>query len=292
MAKDETMLSPKLDIVFKMLFGNENNKDILKAFLSDMLDIPEEKMHNIRIKNPEIEPTSINEKYYRLDLNLDIGDQLVNIEMQVRAEKYYPDRTLLYWSKLYSSQLEEGEPYSKLCPCISINILDFVLFGEHEDVHSEFSVWDVEHNKKLSDKMQIHFFELKKVKDGIDKGNRKNLWLQFIKSTKKEEFEMLRTAEMSALDRAIDDLYNMNNNEKLKELARMREKAMHDKASELEEAIQTGEERGLAKGIAKGRAEGEARGEAKKEAEMLDKMKKFGLSDEDIKKIFNIKLRK
>ena len=111
---------------------------------------------------------------------------------------------------------------------------------------------------------------------------------------------MLRTAEMSALDRAIDDLYDMNNNERLKELARMREKAMHDKASELEEAIQTGEAMGIAKGraegraegIAKGRAEGEARGEAKKEAEMLDKMKKFGLSDEDIKKIFNIKLRK
>ena len=58
---------------------------------------------------------------------------------------------------------------------------------------------------------------------------------------------MLRTAEMSALDRAIDDLYNMNNNEKLKELARMREKAMHDKASALEEAIQTG--------IAKGRSD-------------------------------------
>ncbi len=280
MAKDETMLSPKLDIVFKMLFGNENNKDILKAFLSDMLDIPESELHNIRIKNPEIEPTSINEKFYRLDLNLDIGDQLVNIEMQVRSEKYYPDRTLLYWSKLYSSQLEEGEPYSKLCPCISINILDFVLFGEHEDVHSEFSVWDVEHNKKLSDKMQIHFFELKKVKDGIDKNDRKNLWLQFIRSTKKEEFEMLRTAEMSALDRAIDDLYNMNNNEKLKELARMREKAMHDKASELEEAMQTGEERGLAKG------------RAERDNEISDKMKKFGLSDEDIKKIFNIKLRK
>ncbi len=91
---------------------------------------------------------------------------------------------------------------------------------------------------------------------------------------------MLRTAEMSALDRAIDDLYNMNNNEKLKELARMREKAMHDKASELEEAMQTGEERGLAKG------------RAERDNEISDKMKKFGLSDEDIKKIFNIKLRK
>ncbi len=116
--------------------------------------------------------------------------------------------------------------------------------------------------------LQIHFFELKKVKDGIDKNDRKNLWLQFIRSTKKEEFEMLRTAEMSALDRAIDDLYNMNNNERLKELARMREKAMHDKASELEEAIQ------------KGRAE--------RDNEILAKMKAFGMSDSDISKILNI----
>ena len=128
--------------------------------------------------------------------------------------------------------------------------------------------------------LQIHFFELKKVKDGINKSNRKNLWLQFIKSTKKEEFEMLRTAEMSELNKAINDLYDMNNNERLKELARMREKAMHDRASALEEAMQTG------------RAEGIAKGRANERAEMLDKMKAFGLSDDDIKKIFNIKPRK
>ena len=95
---------------------------------------------------------------------------------------------------------------------------------------------------------------------------------------------MLRTAEMSALDRAIDDLYNMNNNEKLKELARMREKAMHDKASELEEAIQTGEERGLAKG----RAEGRAEGRADERSAIINKMKAFGLSDNDISRIFSI----
>ena len=83
---------------------------------------------------------------------------------------------------------------------------------------------------------------------------------------------MLRTAEMSALDRAIDDLYNMNNNEKLKELARMREKAMHDKASELEEAIQTGR----------------AEGRAERDNEILAKMKEFGLSDNDISRIFSI----
>lgn len=30
------ILSPKIDIVFKILFGSDKNRDILKAFLSDM----------------------------------------------------------------------------------------------------------------------------------------------------------------------------------------------------------------------------------------------------------------
>ena len=280
MAQDEqTILSPKLDIVFKMLFGNEKNKDILKSFLSDMLEIPEEELHNIHVKNPEIEPESADEKFYRLDLNIDIGNQLVNIEMQVRAEKFYPDRTLLYWSKLYSSQLEEGDPYSKLCPCISINILDFILFGEHDDIHSEFAVWDKEHDRKLTDKLNIHFFELKKVKGSIDKSDRKKLWLQFIKSTKKEEFEMLKHADVPAISKAIDGLYVMNDNDRLKELARMREKAMHDRASELEEAMQDGRDKGIAEGMAKGRAE--------RENEIIRKLKALGMPDNQIREVLN-----
>ncbi len=67
---------------------------------------------------------------------------------------------------------------------------------------------------------------------------------------------MLRTAKMSALDKAINDLYNMNNNERLKELARMREKAMHDRASELEEAMQTGRAEGIADLLARMAADG------------------------------------
>ncbi len=57
---------------------------------------------------------------------------------------------------------------------------------------------------------------------------------------------MLKESGMSELNKAINNLYDMNNNERLKELARMREKAMHDKASELEEAIQTGRAEGRA----------------------------------------------
>lgn len=177
---DNKLVSPKLDIVFKKLFSE--NIDILTEFISDMLDIPMEKIKDITVLNPEIIPESIGEKYYRLDLLLDLGGTFINVEMQVRSEDYYQDRTLLYWSKMYSSQLKRGDEYEELCPCIVINIVDFVIFPEHNDYHSEYGVWDAEHNSKLTDKMAIHFFELKKVPQDIDKTRRKELWLQFIKA--------------------------------------------------------------------------------------------------------------
>ena len=123
----EQILSPKLDVVFKMLFGSEKNKHILKAFLSDMLEIPESDLHNITVKNPEIDPESINEKYYRLDLNIDIGKDLINVELQIRYEEFFAERSLIYLAKLYSSQLDLGEEYSKTCPCIAVNIVDFLI---------------------------------------------------------------------------------------------------------------------------------------------------------------------
>ena len=151
----DKLVSPKLDIVFKMLFAE--NTDILTEFLSDILDIPIEKIKGITVLNPDILPESVGEKSYRLDLLVNVDGKFINIEMQVRSEKHFGDRILVYWSKMYSKQLDKGEPYSKLKPCIVITLVDFDLF-DYADYHSEFGVWDIEHKNKLSDKMAIHFF--------------------------------------------------------------------------------------------------------------------------------------
>ncbi len=63
----------------------------------------------------------------------------------------------------------------------------------------------------------------------------------------------------------------MSDLEKAQELAEMREKALHIEATEKSYA----------------RAEGRAEGERKKEAEILAKMRKSGLSEEQIKAILN-----
>ena len=123
-----------------------------------------------------------------------------------------------------------------------------------------FEMWDTEHQIRLTDKMQVYFFELKKIKTDIQEdiaaNDRKRLWLQFIKSTTREEFEMLKQSEIEPITDAVNALYSMSTNEKIKETVRMRQKALNDKVSELAAARREGEVKGRADLLAKMAADG------------------------------------
>ncbi len=67
----------------------------------------------------------------------------------------------------------------------------------------------------------------------------------------------------------------MSEEEKLQELARLREKALHDEASALSTARK------------EGRAEGREQGRAEVRNEMIEKMRKSGMTDEQIEKILS-----
>ena len=84
-------------------------------------------------------------------------------------------------------------------------------------------------------------------------------------------------------------IYDTSEETRIKEIASLREKALHDEASALkkatEEGIAKGRAEGEAKGLIKGRAEGRAEGAAKKQAELIANMKAFGMTDEQINAI-------
>lgn len=48
--KDEKIVKLKIDIIFKRVFGNEQNEEIIAAFISDMLDIPRNRITHVEIK--------------------------------------------------------------------------------------------------------------------------------------------------------------------------------------------------------------------------------------------------
>ena len=79
----------------------------------------------------------------------------------------------------------------------------------------------------------------------------------------------------------IKIIYDLSEDTRIREAARIREKALHDEAS----ALANAKNEGRAEGRAEGRVEGRAEGEARKEAFLVANMRALGLSEEQINAI-------
>ena len=76
-------------------------------------------------------------------------------------------------------------------------------------------------------------------------------------------------------------IYDMSEDTRIRELARMREKALHDEASALKDATDKGFARGKKEGIEEGRAEGRTQ----ERNAIIEKMRAMGMTEEQIKSI-------
>ena len=261
MARD--VVSAKLDIIFKKMFTE--NKDMLHSFVASMLDVPQESISDIVITNPELPPETLAGKFSRLDLSLKVDNRLVNVEIQVKNDTDYRDRTLFYWAKLYSSELKSGEEYSELKQTVTINIINFNMFAG-ENYHNEAAAVIKETGEVFSDKFSIHFFELKKVGKKPDPENSRKLWLQFINADSEEELEMISRTNVPIMQKAVNVIYDMSEDTKIREIARLREKALHDEASALKNA--------------------KAEGRAEERTEAKRRMQALGFTEEQIRLIY------
>src|SRR5690606_1860594 len=110
------LLDPTLDVVFKLLFAHERNKNLLISLLSAVLN-PPEPISEVEVLNPEVEKETIRDKGIVLDVLVRLRDgRLFNVEMQSRPEPGFRQRGLFYWSRLYQSQVQRGGGYHELAP--------------------------------------------------------------------------------------------------------------------------------------------------------------------------------
>ncbi len=100
-----TLLDPKIDFVFKKIFGSEEHPEILISFLNAVLK-PQKPIVSVEIKNSDLEKEYIEDKFSRLDVKATTSNnEIINIEIQLKNEYNMIKRSLFYWSKLYSEQL-------------------------------------------------------------------------------------------------------------------------------------------------------------------------------------------
>ena len=84
----------KSDTLFKMLFSR--NQDLLKRLVAALLSIKYEDIAEFSVINPEISPEELGKKFCRLDINMTVNGQKLDLELQIADEGNYPERSLFY----------------------------------------------------------------------------------------------------------------------------------------------------------------------------------------------------
>ena len=123
---------------------------------------------------------------------------------------------------------------------------------------------------------------LKKVGRKPNPNNSRELWLQFINADSEEDFEMISQTNVPIMKKAVNVIYDMSEDTKIREIARLREKALHDEAS----ALKNAKAEGMAEGIEVGMAKGMAKGIAKERADAISRMRALGFTAEQVRKMY------
>ncbi len=180
---DNFIMSPKFDFVFKYIFGNEKNKDLLIALLSAVLCVPEEEFEGIQIINSELIKEFKEDKKGILDVRVKTNKgKQIDVEIQILPTDYMAERTLFYWSKMYTSQIKSGETYDNLKKCITINIVDFRC-TPLKKLYSSYHLTEDEAGDKLTDLIEVRFLEIPKLFDKDierDENDPVVQWMEFL----------------------------------------------------------------------------------------------------------------
>lgn len=285
------------DILFKLVFGSANSEPILIALLNALLGYTgEQKITSLTIENPTLEKEYISDKGALLDLKAqDRAGRWYNIEVQlqsVHGRESYFKRSLFYWSKLYSSQIERGHQYSKLQKTISISLLDFLIFPDDKTLHHTYVLKERSTSSPFLDMLELHYIELGKF--SLHKAHSLRTpfekWLYILKFS--ELYSEPGTAlpenlqEEAGIIMAIETMRKAYARDEVRELIKMREKAKLDYQSGLadahEQGLEQGLEKGLEQGLEKGLEQGLEQGLKQGRDDVARKMLELGVSFEVI----------
>ena len=240
----KNLLNPKIDYVFKRIFGHTGSEEITKGLITAIIKQP---IENITIDcNPITEKDLLDDKVGILDIKAKLNNNInCNIEMQIVDKKNIEKRLLFYWSKMYTSSIKEGMDYEKLEKSIVILISDYNL-KSLESIEKYITKWNIreEENPKiiLTDVLELYIIEANKVKENMQDNSSLHSWLQFINNP-----EVKLKMENKEIKKAREVLEKISKDKKERYLAELREKYIMD-----QKAI---EDAGYDKGLKTGKIE-------------------------------------
>jgi len=174
-------LDPKADLTFKKVFGE--HPDLVMSLLNALLPLEEGKtICDIHYLSPQRVPRTEGGKDSIVDVYCETSDKRQFIvEMQMYWSNNFMQRVLFNSSKVYVSQLGEGEKFSQLQPVYSLNLIDDIFEPEMAEYYHYYHLVHDKYTEKVIDGFHLVFVELPKFKaQTIVERKMQVLWLRFL----------------------------------------------------------------------------------------------------------------
>lgn len=245
------LMKPKIDFAFKEIMEDEKART---GFLAAVLQLDPRDIRETRILNTSLRKSHENDKLGILDVRILMNDDThIDTEIQLSKLRIWGDRALFYISRMYTDQIGKGQTYDVLKKCVSISILDFVLFENEPEFYSHFHILEDTRHFIYSDKMEFHVIELPKLPGELrEDSGRLELWAEFINAEKKEDFELIAEKD-PYIQSAYNQLQLISQDSQKRLEYEARQKAILDHNQSLSEAEQRGREEGRIEGREEGR---------------------------------------
>ena len=244
---------PTLDLVFRKLFGSEENKDLLISLINSIVE-PGMYLSDAIIKNPFNLAEYVGSKESIVDIKArDQDGTWYTIEMQLHGHVFYGKRAIYYAAKGYVDQLDAGRDYAGLNTSIGIHFLGFELFRDERLVR-QFVFKDAETNEHPRElqHIQLYFVEMGKFRKNLAEiDTALDRWIAFMtKGVELRANNLPATLQAEpAIAKAVAELERMGADPELREIYEAEEKARMADVAELQYA----EERGIEQGMQRGR---------------------------------------
>ena len=277
--KEVELLKPKIDLVFQSLFS-QKNEEITKNFIEALLN---EKVNKLSINGgKELFREYPEDKLGILDLELDVNEkEKVDVEVQLLKKDNFVPRLIYYFSKMYEQQIHKGEDYGTIKRVVLIAIVDFEfdLAKELKEAETQWLLRCTKHPEIVLTKlMEFNIIEIGKAKNNykVNKEDEKNQWMLFLDNPNSREVQEIMEKN-EKIKEAVIEVKKMSEDEKMRRLADLREKAILDEKEIYKTGLHEGENIGLEKG--------KTIGEAKAKREDAIAMIKEKMSNEVIARV-------
>ena len=166
----------------------------------------------------------IGEKMIVLDVLVELNDnRRVDLEMQVANEKNWVDRSTYYLCKNYT-HLEKGESYDETKTIYQIGFLDFTLFEDAPEFYSTCMLCNVKNHRIYNPKISLRIVDLPRIDLATKEDKNYNIdkWARLFKAQTWEEIKMI-AAQNPEINEALDTIYQMSEDERIRQEYEARE---------------------------------------------------------------------